>query len=56
MEQVFAYRIADEPLTYRQIGGLTGVDEAALRMRVTRFSRSVRAECHRLNDRISMSG
>lgn len=51
MKQVFELRTAEEPLSYKQIGAIVGLGEAALRMRVTRFCRSVRDE-HYAQERI----
>ncbi|NQV73871.1 sigma-70 family RNA polymerase sigma factor [bacterium] len=42
MKTIWLYRLADEPLGYRQIGEIMGMEEAALRMRVARFCKGVR--------------
>ena len=42
MKTIWHYRLADEPLGYRQIGEIMGMEEAALRMRVARFCKAVR--------------
>lgn len=52
LQKIFSFRMADEPLSYRQISSIVGMEEAALRMRVARFCRSVRDE-YRLGDRRS---
>jgi len=44
MRQIIRYRTAAEPLPYRVIGEILGANEPALRMRMTRFCRSVRRE------------
>jgi len=50
LKQVWAYRMADDPMGYKQIGEIMGMDDAALRMRIARFCRRVRKEC-RKNER-----
>lgn len=47
MKTIWSCRLADEPLGYRQIGDILGMDEAALRMRYARFCRSVRKAVNR---------
>ncbi|NNF03198.1 MAG: hypothetical protein HKN17_01925 [Rhodothermales bacterium] len=44
MQRIIRYRLAAEPLSYRVIGQILGASEPALRMRMTRFCRSVRRE------------
>lgn len=44
MQQIIRFRLAAEPLPYRVIGELLGASEPALRMKMTRFCRSVRRE------------
>jgi len=51
MKQIWSYRMAEEPLGYKEIGDILGVEDAALRMRVARFCRSVRNECLRAEKR-----
>jgi DNA-directed RNA polymerase specialized sigma24 family protein len=51
MKQILTYRLAEEPLGYREIGLILGLEDAALRMRVARFFRSVRDECGRAERR-----
>ncbi len=41
---ILSFRVAAEPMTYREIEQLTGMKEAALRMRMARFCRSVRVD------------
>ena len=45
LQQIWAYRMADVPLGYKQIGQIMGMEDAALRMRIARFCQSVRKEC-----------
>lgn len=45
LKQIWAYRLADDPLGYKQIGKIMGMDDAALRMRIARFCLKVRKEC-----------
>jgi RNA polymerase sigma factor (sigma-70 family) len=53
MRQIIRYRLAAEPLPYRVIGEILGQSEPALRMRMTRFCRSVRREFARSEKRRS---
>ena len=48
---VWSYRLADEPLGYRQIGEILSMDEAALRMRVARFSKRIRKHVFKVERR-----
>ena len=47
LKTIWLYRLADEPLGYRQIGEIMGMEEAALRMRVARFCKGVRMAIRR---------
>lgn len=48
---IMAFRLAEEPLTYREISDILQSSESALRMRVARFCRNVRDECERVERR-----
>ena len=51
MKQIIRFRLAAEPLPYRLIGEILGASEPALRMKMTRFCRSVRREYARMEKR-----
>lgn len=53
MQQIIRFRLAAEPLSYRLIGEIMGASEPALRMKMTRFCRSVRREYARIEKRRS---
>lgn len=50
-QTIWSYRLADEPIGYRQIGEILGMEEAALRMRFARFCKGVRHAVYRLEKR-----
>ncbi|MDA1028726.1 MAG: hypothetical protein O3B41_06700 [Bacteroidetes bacterium] len=52
LRKIWSFRLADEPLPYREIGAILGMEDAALRMRIARFCRSVRDECKRNERRL----
>ncbi len=54
LRKIWSYRLADEPLPYREIGAILGMEDAALRMRVARFCKSVRDECQRKERRAKL--
>jgi hypothetical protein len=56
LQKIWSYRLADEPLPYRQIGAIVGMEDAALRMRMARFCKLVREECYRKEKRFQLSG
>lgn len=52
LRKIWSFRLADEPLPYREIGAILGMEDAALRMRIARFCKSVRDECKRNERRL----
>lgn len=62
LRKIWSFRLADEPMPYREIGAILGMEDAALRMRIARFCKSVRDECkrnerrQRINEPVSKAG
>lgn len=52
--RIWSYRLADEPLAYKQIGNILEMEDAALRMRIARFCRTVRDDVNRNEKRIRL--